>query len=86
MLSHGCHSQSRMEVRAMATIKFVPVCSACGARINGTVDYKPVESRLANGMRIFNDYVITPAYCSSCGKSFEMIEIYTRLPYGGESE
>ena len=37
-------------------------------------------------MRIFNDYVITPPYCSSCGESFEMIEMYTKLPYGGESD
>jgi predicted RNA-binding Zn-ribbon protein involved in translation (DUF1610 family) len=71
----------------MAKIKFIPVCSACGARINGTVDYKSVELLGAlNEIRIFNDYVITPAHCSSCGEPFEMIEMYTRLPYGGESE
>ena len=71
----------------MATIKFVPVCSACGARINGTIDYKHLELQVAsNCIRIFNDYVITPPYCLSCGESFEAIEMYTRLPYGGEND
>lgn len=72
-------------VRAMAKIKFVPVCSACGARINGTVDYKPIKlQKPLNGICIFNDHVITPPYCSNCGELFEVIEIYTRLPYIGE--
>ena len=71
----------------MGKIKFIPVCSACGARINGIVDYKPVELQGAsNCMRIFNAYAITPPYCSSCGEPFEAIEMYTRLPYGGESD
>ena len=71
----------------MAIIKFIPVCSACGARINGTIDCKPIELQGAsNCMRIFNDYVITPPYCSNCGEPFESIEIYTRLPYEGESD
>lgn len=71
----------------MAIIKFVPVCSACGARINGTIDYKPIELQgSSNDMCIINDYVITPPYCSNCGESFEAIEIYTRLPYIGEED
>ena len=71
----------------MAKIKFIPVCSSCGAKINGTVDCTPVELQGAsNEMRIFNAYVITPPYCSSCGEPFEAIEMYTRLPCGGESE
>lgn len=65
----------------MAIINFIPVCSACGAKINGTVSYERIP---VVDIFILHDDVISPPYCSACGQSFTMIRIPTRLPYIGE--
>lgn len=53
----------------MAIIKFVPICSNCGAFITDDISYEEKEAQ------------ITPYRCEYCEEQFEAIKMPFGLPY-----
>lgn len=71
-----------MDAPRQPLILFVPICSECGQRINGTVDFQYLP-QYSNAKINCIDYSISPSKCPHCDAHFQQIIMPTSLPFDG---